>query len=572
MANILDFLATKSPQNYVQPMDIQPSYGDIYSGQPTDVPIVPTNPNPPAPYYPSTGVAQSIRDLDLMGGKAVQGIVSGALTPNITPMESGEIRPTANPYTANPILPKAPVQIPQNLLKLSQTKYPFSGDADKAVNLAGSAASEFAKNAPIRPINVGDYSAPVARMEKGADELSKQIGIYEQENQNIVNNLALVNDQYTKEVQKTNEDFLQRVQTVSKKIDETINTPVDTTIDPQRFWKNASTGSLIALAIGSVFAAMNPQSAQAATNTIMKAIDNDIDAQKQTSLNKMQSKREKVSALNDEFSRLKEITGSDLAAKEVMRAQKFNFASIMLQQQANKLTNKTALNNAQNTIANLQMEAMKSQQAATNAAIEHNDRLAQIQLDSKQKQAEFMLAKAKLKSDERVAGAAQGIGMALPQLTIEENIRIGAVPKEQRSEAIKEAGFAKGANLMLNGVDTFFNNIKADRNASMLGRVKQSIPMTKEKTYRDLGATMIWGPASQLAQGVLQKHEFDNLVTPFMPLFSDSEAQLEIKRSGLKNAIASQFAGKMPTLSTYGIDVNSQYPSIQQSLIGKGTR
>jgi uncharacterized membrane protein YkoI len=252
-----------------------------------------------------------------------------------------------------------------------------------------------------------------------------------------------------------------------------------------------------------------------------------------------------------------------------MRAQKLNMVSTMLQQKASTLTNKQTLMNAQNAVSTLQMEALKSKQAATNAAIEHNDRLAQIQLDSKQKQAEFMLAKAKLKSDERIAGAGQGIGMALPQLTIEENIRMGAVPKEQRNEAIKEAGLAKATSIMLGGADTYYDRVKADIEETGFGggRIMQALPFTKSGTYRDLGATLIWQPASQLAQGVLQQHEFDALVKPFLPKSWDTLTQLETKRSGLKNAIASFMAGKMPTLATYGIDVSKQYPEINKAII-----
>jgi hypothetical protein len=556
MANILDFLATKAPQNYVQPMDIQPSYADLYAANPTPE-VVPTQAQ--AQFDPSTLAEEGMNKLNRYTPNVAQ-----MLTPTVAPMESGEITPTPNPNTANPSLPKAPVQIPQNLLQLSQSKYPFSGEADRAINLAGKAAADFAKNAPARPVNVGDYSAPIARAQKGADELSKQIGVYEQENQNIVNELALVNDQYIQKVQKTNEDFLQRSQAVSKQIDETVNAPVDTTIDPQRFWKNASTGSLIALAIGSVFAAMNPQSAQAATNTIMKAIDNDIDAQKQTSLNKMQAKRDKVSSLNDEFSRIKEMTGSDLAAQEVKRAQKFNFASVMLQQQANKLTNKTALNNAQNAITTLQMEAMKSQQAATNAAIEHNDRLAAYQLDASQKQAQFMLEKAKLKSSERIAGSGVGIGMALPQLTIEENIRMGAIPKEQRNEAIKELGIAKGADAMLKATDTYFNRVISDHNDNW---TKQNMPYTSSNTYRKLGSAFIWNTGAELVKGAVQQHEYEGVIVPFLPEWDDTQAQIETKRAGLKNALANMMIGKMPTLSTYGVDVNRQFPSINKAIV-----
>lgn len=562
MANMLDFLANQDQA--APPVTPQVT---------APVPTSPVAPEAPKESFGQTigNVWDKIKEVDRRGGEILNQYIPSVktmLTPSIKPMQSGPITLANNPFTQNPDKAPPSSQISNVLgLNLKTRTNPFASSADAAIATARAAATEFAKNAPRRTAPETGFDVPYKQLEAQNFETNNKIAAIEDASQKLLDTADQVTKNYEDNYNKSIGNFVNKVSETDKKLREYTAEKIDTTIDPNRLWNNKSTGDKIMIWTGLVFSAMTNTAMDRAVKSITKSVDDDIASQKFDIENKIKRRTERGLEIKDEYSRLKDMLGTSLAAYEAQRANRLNLVATQLDQQKSKISNAASIKNADAAIAQLKMEALKAQQTALNSSIEHNDKLSQVNLEAQQKNAEFQLAKAKLQSDAQVNGSV--IGTAIPQLTIEENIRMGAVPKPQINEAIKEAGIAKATDMMIASTDTYFDRVLADMNDVGFGggRILQAIPFTKSGTYLDLGSTLIWQPASQLAQGVLQQHEFNALVKPFLPSPWNTELQLNTKRAGLKNAIATYMASKMPTLATYGIDVSKQYPSINQAII-----
>lgn len=555
--NYLDYLAgnapgdagimgTPIPENYVMPMEYQPTIGDITALAPIPVPELTPAPRGFGGYVPPEATLnRSVPTPNIDVGEL--------LTPSIKPTTSSDISAAPNPFPRQTITSTVAPTTTGNA-KLSLLASRGGTDANAAIAAALRGQSQYRKDIAVKAPVMGEYEAIAAGADKAYDVIGKETAAYQVASDNLVNEVKKQTEEAQKRDDQINSKMINDVESTTKMLNETIDEKVDPTIDPKRYWANAGTGNKVLMGISMIFAAMTPETTRLAINSLNQAIDRDIDAQKQTILGKMQERKEKMSGLQTKLDSIYKRTGSELAATETARARQYQIAGMILDQMSKKLTSKESLANAEAARANLKMNALTARQNAVNAVYERQDKLAQVAQAASFEEAKLRMEKAKMENDKLIASAKLG---GIPNFSGDI---LGAqiqtqVPPKQIPEAIKETGYIKTARLGADAVDDYFNRFEN------MSKGLSFIPGTEASTIKKMGSVLVFGPATELAKGALQIHEFKALVEPFLPEVYDSEATLNWKKNQLKRMATIKALEKTPTLDRYGV----QY----QNLLGK---
>lgn len=136
-------------------------------------------------------------------------------------------------------------------------------------------------------------------------------------------------------------------------------------IDQGRFWDNKSTGEKIGMAVGLIFASLNPQSMQMALGAINKAVDRDIQSQKESILRKKDNVKEKRGLLNTFSKKFSNLDTAESAAK--MAA----LEKVKLQLESTGLRTKSRVmqEKANQAIAKIDLELAKEKKKFDNGVV-----------------------------------------------------------------------------------------------------------------------------------------------------------------------------------------------------------
>ena len=565
--NYLDYLSgdQQVPQNYVQPLSDQGVGLPAYEAPPVQA-------EEPFDYssFASAGTpAELMASVPKVQVDPSVNPFNKLLTPQVKPLNSSEVKAADNPYAIGgaeyktPVLNLPPIGVSGSL---SQKYAPFSGEMDKAIGVAQSATKKMESALPAYKPSPDQYSLPVEEAAKSTDALGKTIQAFEEGTDTIMSTYGQEQEKLGQEYEKINQDFITKSQQITQELDDLINQKIDPTIDTGRFWNNASTGQKVLMGIGMAFAALTPETTKLAIDSIQKAVERDIDAQKQTIVGKMAERKEQIAGKNAMFDNAYRVTGNQQAAIEAMRARGYQQAALMVDQMSKKLSSREALANAQQAKAQLELAALNARQNAHNAAIDQENKRAELLLNARMNEATLRLQKAKIISDEKIAFAAKDSALKSDLGTPADAMafQIAAqVPKSMQLKAMEERGFIEAAEMLSQGIDKYFDEYNSWPNWK---KSRAMIPTTNESNFVDKAPVIIFGPATNLAKGALQEHEFEALVEPFLPKYSQSKEAVNLNKNRLKTEVVNSLLSKTPILSNYGINKTAQFPNVRKVL------
>jgi hypothetical protein len=330
--------------------------------------------------------------------------------------------------------------------------------------------------------------------EKGAQDLSdtlqKSIGQQQQSYQDLINQQKGMKtpQQIADEYKAKDAAFMQQV--------------MNSKIDPNRYFKNQSTGqhilSAIAMAIGGAGSALSGQQ-NIAANKINQAVENDIAAQQND-----QSKTLNLWKMN------RENMNSDMEASIATRNQLLSLAQAKLAM---------AGANVQNAQARLQAQQMISQ------------------IEQQKLQNRMLLGQTGM------GGGSQADPTRLVSML---------VPQQQQAQAFKELGQAKAANQNEGQIMKLFDAAAKNArpltggNAASLMNTVPGYELPEIKNMR-----LLFYPIVHDNEGRVNEYEIHDVQTN-MPQWGDSDSTIAKKRLALQNFINSK--KQAPTASGYGIN------------------
>lgn len=555
--NYLDYLSGEPqvPQNYVQPLSDQGLEVPQYEAPPV------VSEAPPIYVNPAAG----IRNM-------VSSSANYAITPQVRPLVTpgGEVMAADNPWAIGgpDYIAPTPVLPVMNISgSLQKKQAPYSNEMDKAIGISQSAIKKMENDVKPYQRAKDEYDMPLNTMDNANSALEKEANAYAEGTNNIMATYGQEQEKLNQDFQAINNDFIERSNKITQGLNDLIDEKIDPTIDPGRFWSNASTGQKIAMSIGLIFSAMTPETNKLAIDSVTKAIERDIDAQKQTIIGKMAERRDKISSKNMLFDNAYKITNNQQAAIEAMRARSYQQAAMMVDQMSKKLNSRESLANAQQAKAQLELSAMTARQNAHNAAIDQSNKQAEMMLNARMNEAQLRVAKAKIMSDEKIAFSTKGAqagqlgAWAGDPMSKEIETKTMFAPAELKKKAIEERASLDEAEEMFNAIDRFYDEYNSWTETQ---KAWAEIPGTDEYNFVKKAPSLLFQPATELAKGALQGFEFESTIVPYIPRLHQSQKAINTNKNTFKNLIYGKLKGKTPTLKHYGVSVENHYPAIRK--------
>ncbi len=508
--DFLDALANILPKN--QNMSVNPA--------PISPPPVVPQQQVPALQDANTWVRQSpfmrvIPDKTARGGINVTPTVPGGSVPTqqkqndwVSPPLVGERRPRTPlvqfPTTATESTPSAQLAaaLKNNTDGASMLKAAYS----RAKGLEGTAS----KFKTPKQLGFGEQEQMIKELPKRAQETDK---IFNEDMDRVNKELA---DSTLKQEQEYNDlknkyDLEYNAQ--KKELDDLINNP-DSKIDTGRFWKNASTPSKIMMGLGLIFASMTPQSAKAANDTISRAIENDIEAQKADLNRRLDTTKSALGLLSNKF-------GNMLAAQNALAAIQKGKVATQLENLIQKNKSKQNVNGALELQAKLLSEIQVHKQNAENSIAEQYNKNLGADAATRAKAIELQIEAAKgLMSKEKDK---EGTGLN-PFMDSTGNLLLNAVPKEQRADAFKERGIVEQ---QVATVNRLYDTKK--RIVDILKNERASLANPFSDNYKYFKVTLDLFPSiKEIMSEKVSNSDFDAMVSPYLPKKTDTPSQAAI--------------------------------------------
>lgn len=144
----------------------------------------------------------------------------------------------------------------------------------------------------------------------------------------------------------------------------------------------------------------------------------------------------------------------------------------------------------------------------------------------------------------------------------------GNIPPEKLINVVVPEGERPKAREELSKITAFKaatqDIAKSFGEAALIGGIQGNIPLTAAKTKMSVIGAKLYGVARQQmkGQGALSDQEVEQGVQPFIPVATDTQAQLNEKKKGFIDFLTNNIQGGFPILKSYNIPINLGTPGL----------
>jgi len=545
----LDFLmsgtAPEQSANYQYDPILQNRYTNVpesaYTPEVKPQPIMPRN----VPAFTKSTIGES-------------GILQNFFSPKAPTATESSL---GQPVRSEPTI--APPQAPTTDLTLKQTeksKVPFGSPSsiiDQAYTQAKSrvkdfdtALADYKKSMGLLPTRKAmDYESIEKPVKDSITSYKGELGKQAELANKQADLIPEIEDRAINAIDKTYKDYDLNIKAAKDELDKITADMLNVTpTDPNRFWKETSTGQKIAMGISLIFAAMTPQTIAGATKAIEGAIERDIDAQKQDAYRKMVGQKQKQEGVRTTLDLYRDKLKNDVASIEAARASQYAKIIQMMNLKKEGLNNKAAIMNADAAIADFTMKMEDAKTKAFNSVREDQEKIASVGLNAAKAGieafepiAKLLVEKAKLKQQEveernkeNLLRVKEGAGTAATPYQDKYAAYIDQVYKNDpamKKEAFKQLGILNEQIKIKDMIEEYFNNYETT------STLKGYIPFTEAATAKKTAQIKLF-PA---IKGIMGERFTDAdraaLVDPSLPQSGDTIDQLKYKKNNLIDAL-----------------------------------
>lgn len=513
-----DYINYDIPQNYVQPMDMQPPIEQEQIVTPPDLVTVPVQsvqrpivqPVVQVPVQQPVAQPQQGQIIDVnaqaqqpslyqqrwqqfkkdTGSDPVQGMDFG-------PTEIKPVSTSRNlTYGEGEARPNDLVQLPEYLRKLQEQQAAMTKPQEKS-----EAQKEIDRIKSM--IRSGTETQKKALDEKGRvyEELKKNIGaVYDDE----INQVKKLRDGYKDEQGKIVEGFNQRFTDLMRDLDKEYAQVENQKIDNNRMFNNMGTGRRILVGIGLFMSAFNQKSMDNSVKIINDAIDRDIRAQQLDLQNKkygIAGKQNKLDLLIKKYgSDVSGINALALLQKRKVIAEidaKINKANTQQEKGKLELLKAQMLSSLKKNVQNF--SKFQLQEIATQRLMKNADPIQRIILDN-------------------TSGS----------------------PTERKA-AIADLEKFRGEQGSYRQASSVYNDMLK---ASLEDALASKLPYTKSRVDQLAAFAELFGPFKTFIKEAVTKGELE-VLEPFVPKVDDTPAQIRARRDKFLRALVNGFGEKV---------------------------